>query len=270
VTNTTYRRICIDCGKRVAPKSLRCRACQHKTQVKSAPITCQRCGAAYINKRRNKGEGTKYCSRECAFADHKAWRKGFIKERTRFPFTKVYFRRCRKCDRPFVGRRQEQAACSESCAYEIQKQKLKVPPREKVCYECGASFLGHGNSKFCSEQCSRRDYRKRHGHDHGKHRKRAKRAGVAYEPVNAMLVFQRDGWRCQVCGRSTPKSRRGTNHSNAPELDHRVPLAAGGPHSYDNVQCACRRCNGAKGSRFIVGQLPLFGGGRIKSHAAVS
>jgi 5-methylcytosine-specific restriction endonuclease McrA len=29
----------------------------------------------------------------------------------------------------------------------------------------------------------------------------------------------------------------------APTLDHIVPLSKGGSHTYDNLQCACFRCN---------------------------
>lgn len=35
-------------------------------------------------------------------------------------------------------------------------------------------------------------------------------------------------------------------------------LSQGGPHTYSNVQCACRACNIRKGSQSEVGQLPLL------------
>ena len=66
------------------------------------------------------------------------------------------------------------------------------------------------------------------------------------------------GWRCQVCGVSTPKSLRGKLVDRSPELDHRVPLAMGGSHTWDNVQTACRKCNAAKGAHRVVGQMNLF------------
>jgi hypothetical protein len=42
----------------------------------------------------------------------------------------------------------------------------------------------------------------------------------------------------------------------APELDHIIPLASGGAHVWDNVQCTCRKCNGEKGAE-VLGQLRL-------------
>jgi 5-methylcytosine-specific restriction endonuclease McrA len=99
---------------------------------------------------------------------------------------------------------------------------------------------------------------------------------VEYQYINRTKVFERDGWRCQMCGKATPKYRKGTRYPNAPELDHRTPLALGGPHTYANTQCACRACNAAKGATASIGQLPLieaWGGGgqgpqQIAAHRA--
>lgn len=148
------------------------------------------------------------------------------------------------------------------------------PPRSHntpaKCKRCGVVFDRpkgtNGRPKaFCSRRCTRKyghkknrpRYRKLHGNQ-STHRARARKAGVSYEPVSRQRVFDRDGWRCQVCGKATPPTRIGTQHANAPELDHRVPLAMGGPHSYANVQCTCRACNHAKGGKIILGQLPLY------------
>jgi len=56
-------------------------------------------------------------------------------------------------------------------------------------------------------------------------------------PVNRRTVFERDGHRCQYCGRQ------------AENLDHVVPRSQGGEHSWLNVVAACRRCNSTKGGR---------------------
>jgi 5-methylcytosine-specific restriction endonuclease McrA len=76
--------------------------------------------------------------------------------------------------------------------------------------------------------------------------------------VNPIKVFERDGWRCGVCGKKTPKRWRGTTKDNAPELDHRISMGIGGGHTYENCQCACRKCNREKGHLIAVGQLPLI------------
>ena len=78
------------------------------------------------------------------------------------------------------------------------------------------------------------------------------------EVFDPLEVLERDGWRCQICGVSTPKKLRGSCDPRAPELDHVVALANGGEHSRANTQCACRRCNGLKGAGKPQGQISLF------------
>ncbi len=88
--------------------------------------------------------------------------------------------------------------------------------------------------------------------------RRVQKSAALSENIDLEAVFVRDGWHCQICGCATPAERRGTRHQNAPELDHRIPLSRGGTHTYDNVQCACHRCNLRKGNRSVAGQLPLW------------
>lgn len=59
--------------------------------------------------------------------------------------------------------------------------------------------------------------------------------------LNRRNLFARDGLRCQYCGRKFP--------SNELSLDHVVPRSQGGGTSWENVVCACMRCNVKKGGR---------------------
>ncbi|MCC7107614.1 MAG: HNH endonuclease [Chloroflexi bacterium] len=61
-----------------------------------------------------------------------------------------------------------------------------------------------------------------------------------------MAVLRRDEWRCRACGCETPQALRGTCDPSAPEVDHIVPVAKGGAHTMDNLQCLCRTCNALK------------------------
>jgi len=56
-------------------------------------------------------------------------------------------------------------------------------------------------------------------------------------PLTRNAVFARDKHRCQYC--------RGPAES----LDHVIPRAKGGGHTWENVVACCRRCNIRKGSR---------------------
>jgi 5-methylcytosine-specific restriction endonuclease McrA len=50
-------------------------------------------------------------------------------------------------------------------------------------------------------------------------------------------VFIRDGHLCQYCGRT------------AENVDHVLPRSRRGPHTWENVVAACRRCNSRKKDR---------------------
>lgn len=74
---------------------------------------------------------------------------------------------------------------------------------------------------------------------------RAGAAGVAFEPVYRIEVYERDGWVCQLC--SLPVSWfLSWPHDWSPVLDHRVPLIQGGDHVESNVQLAHAVCNAWK------------------------
>jgi len=69
--------------------------------------------------------------------------------------------------------------------------------------------------------------------------RRGRRRGAYIEGVSRTFVYERDGGRCHICGKKVPE--KGWH------LDHIIPLARGGEHSYRNVAVACPRCNLAKG-----------------------
>ena len=90
----------------------------------------------------------------------------------------------------------------------------------------------------------------------GSHKRRAAVRSDEYERFDAIKVFERDGWRCHLCGKKTLKSKRGTKHDLAPELEHITSLKDGGGHTLRNVACSCRKCNAVKNSD-SYGQLNL-------------
>lgn len=143
------------------------------------------------------------------------------------------------------------------------KREAAMPP-PKLCRGCGAKVAR------CAQRCemcraralkvSVARFKASPAHKKGKRiRKAARRAierGIEAERFDPLEVLSRDGWCCHLCGCKTPKRLRGTYADNAPELDHIVPLSKGGKHTRLNTACACRKCNGSKGSD-IIGQLRL-------------
>lgn len=98
----------------------------------------------------------------------------------------------------------------------------------------------------------------RNVHNRKSHNRRAKIAGVMVDAVNPIEIFERDGFKCQLCG---IKTRLDYNryHPKRSELDHIIPLSLGGEHSKRNTQCLCRHCNATKRNAGIGDQLRLFG-----------
>lgn len=226
VFSTTFpdKRFCSD----------KCRRSAQDSKGINRTCECLGCGKAFRPLRHDR---IGYCSRLCA--SHHVTRKPRAKAPPR-------------PKRPIVCR---------GCAVELSNRKLRLcdPCRQKTiyvkkvpaftqCADCGSSIPG-----ACARcgPCSKKRGRKLAAAKHGrvkKHKERAARYGVPYEPINPIAVFERDGWTCKGCGRPTPKGFRGTLAASAPELDHIIPMSKGGGHLWANVQCLCRACNGAKGA----------------------
>lgn len=87
---------------------------------------------------------------------------------------------------------------------------------------------------------------------------RARRVGHLRggDTIDRQALFQRDKWTCQLCGGRAPKRLIGTRDPFAPTIDHIIPLSKGGPHTWDNVQCAHARCNMSKRAT-LKGQLRI-------------
>jgi len=127
------------------------------------------------------------------------------------------------------------------------------------CLWCAAEIAkGH----TCSVEC--RIQRKADTKAASRKARKALQRGVTVETVKPRVVFERDQWHCYLCGVSTPEYLRGTLEHNAPELEHVVPLARGGQHSYANVRCACKACNMAKGTKDA--SAVAVGTGRVVEH----
>jgi 5-methylcytosine-specific restriction endonuclease McrA len=58
---------------------------------------------------------------------------------------------------------------------------------------------------------------------------------------NRRNIFARDGNRCQYCGKRFPTSEL--------SLDHVLPRSRGGQATWENIVCACVKCNVRKGGR---------------------
>lgn len=148
---------------------------------------------------------------------------------------------------------------------------------DRACELCGAPFSGRSDRRFCSKRCVNRCFavrrerpnrneeqrrqraaRRVRGEKYNPwtdamraayHRRRAKTHGVArVEKFSHLEVFERDGWRCGICGEAVDGGLAYPDRRSA-SLDHIIPIARGGQHERSNVQLAHLVCNQWKHAR---------------------
>lgn len=106
---------------------------------------------------------------------------------------------------------------------------------ECTCLTCGREFKAGKLRSFCSREC----YRNGVGTapDHDWYISRGWR----------LFIYDRDGWRCQLCGEPVDMVAD-TTHPSAPTLDHIVPRSRGGSDDPDNLRLTHRGCNARRQS----------------------
>jgi hypothetical protein len=214
-----------------------------RTHHQSKRMVCVNCRQSFAP---SYGSGPRiYCSRVCRHAA--AFGQKFLK--TYFSqLHAISWKACVCCGRAFlVKHRPGSATCSQECGKEETRRaandryRAARPLALRKCRRCGTEFMPeHAGREFCSLRCNKRNHS-------GKHAARAKKRGQPWEPVSPVKVFERDGWTCRICGNPTPQHLIGTRDDCAPELDHTVAIGLGGPSTYANTQCTCRKCNRDKG-----------------------
>lgn len=95
---------------------------------------------------------------------------------------------------------------------------------KKICKICGKIYyIKSINSLVCSDEC--------------RLIKHYKKVGISRI---RWIVFKRDNFTCQYCGRSPQK------HKIVLELEHIKPLSKGGNYSMKNLTTSCEQCNKGK------------------------
>lgn len=210
--------------------------------------TCPICSTSFTV--RGKRSGQRYCSDKCARREENNKRNAKREEDR--PLSK-----CAYCGQVFKNRG-GRIYCSQYCYIESKRPTLI----KSSCPICGSEVTQRGRKrKYCSKDCAIKAQEKVYRRNSLTRRALRVTNGKA-ERINPKEIFERDGWRCQLCGKKVSKKlykTKGTKrYANAPSLDHIIPLSKGGEHTRANVQCACYQCNCEKGAREL-GQLRLFG-----------
>lgn len=241
-----------------APKAARqCDITRTANAMARRTRVCEQCGTTFIQgslsrKQREAGHVARFCSNACRAKSVKVHESQAAAKRAEYqrwrmrrelpPISEILD--CERCGLAFRPRQYTMRRCPE-CSRSGSQARAQYR-----CQCCGTTYgyekTGGKPRQVCSEHCAnevRKAWKKR-----AKLLRKGRLRMPGSETVIAHKVLERDGWRCRACGCPTPKASRGTNADDAPELDHIVPLAKGGAHSYANTQCLCRRCNLLKGA----------------------
>jgi len=215
---------------------------------------CTHCGATY----QPKHHVAMYCRKACKLAAHRA-KSQSTHAATRREARGARQARALQLAQARAVREAEAIARRLSARTTLEQTRAAVAARcLSPCQVC-FSPVGKSNRKWCSRACYRRSSERRADKAIDKAKRRARTNTLPCERFSPLRVFERDGWKCRICGCATPRAKRGTYDNDAPELDHVVPLAARGHHTMSNTQCACRRCNGRKGATMPGGNAPSGG-----------
>jgi hypothetical protein len=219
------------CGVDGCPKPHRARGLcsshynqQHQPdRHRKSAVPCTWCGRTCL-----KATTQRYAQRFCSLDCRDTWRR-----RDRLPV-------------PFVGQ------------VIRPRPAQRQPPRSTKrwvagsCLRCARPYVAEDytdTAQFCSLTCARRVAKQRY---------RARKRSAYIADVRPRRIYERDGWRCQLC-RKPVQREQVVPAPLAPVIDHIVPLARGGTHEPANVQCAHFLCNSIKSDRMAkVVQLALM------------
>ncbi len=178
---------------------------------------------------------------------------------------------CIQCGVRIESGKTEAKYCSRECCGLAHKESGPRIRRRLVCVEPGCESKRTSQGGLCTTHHRHKaspdgvDWRQHRGNpEHYRKaqlikakRRRAKVRGLESENVDRDEVGRRDGWRCGICHRKI-NQRLVYPHLKSASLDHVIPLAAGGVHTYANSRIAHLDCNVRRGTVCSGEQLALI------------
>ena len=150
--------------------------------------------------------------------------------------------------------RKAQKETEKVLAFWDEHQKPRPLFRDFVvasCRNCGKPFVKEGQSRFYSDEC-RDSAKKAQRYRHDDRRLRRINASEC-DSITLDALINRDGLECWICGEPCDLEdsfwigKTFYAGNRYPSIDHVIPLARGGTHTWDNVRVAHRICNSIKG-----------------------
>lgn len=225
---------------------------------KTIPHPCKQCGRPLGGKHVS-GPVPKYCSRRC--------RERWNRENSPNHGAAASAKREAKIQANLEAYPDPTCAwCGGPC----ERNDMGVPPKfcKKSCRDSSsrAKILAEGrqcevsgcqNSVSAGQRCAThhaQQWRERNPEAYLEVRGayNLRKRGATVDEIDRQAVFERDGWTCGICGGSIDPELRWPDRMSA-QVDHVVPLAKGGDHSWENVQAAHFSCNAKKKDQAPVG-----------------
>lgn len=214
-------------------------------------LTCAQCNTSFERITWTIRPGPQYCSNRCKISYFRAKRPDYRKIPADLLEKRAISRKIVAQEKRLYAAwaRRAKIAAGESVGKTCRDCRAPVPKNAQRCEPCRMRARAEAKKRELKSPSRRAAKALREAHKRG-----AVPGSEKFDPIE---VLERCNWRCHLCGVKTPKRLRGTYDDRAPEVDHIVPLAAGGAHTRQNTACACRKCNQAKGAR-PLGQLQLL------------
>lgn len=242
-----HTKICKECGKEFVPKynghyddsAQYCSVeCANNAQKDKSLYVCKQCGKIFHRRKRGEDQ-CEFCSRECS-GKYKTEHRQMTQKKFFFGFQLI----CKQCGNTFFSSSKTATFCSEECR--LQWKSEHAAPMLiyfHECEHCGKKFESPQKTrKFCSDGCQRKSYDKKH---EIRRRTRKKINGDADYSISLKRLYKRDQGICAICGEEVDMMCD-PNSNEYGSIDHIIPLAKGGTHTWDNVQLAHRICNSNK------------------------
>ena len=231
----SYSIVCLNCGNEKLSRYRTTKFCSDQCRGKynkknrGHKQKCKQCNTTFYNYK----ERT-FCSYEC---NVKFLRDNPTPIQVYKPRPKR-IKSCINCNKEYDTHQDRSKYCSYKCKYEY---KVKMKPISNIkCKECGKWFSTTNKLKvFCSEKCGDKNYYRR---KEMLRRERIVSNGKVHWDISIERLLRRDGHSCYLCG-ETVNTKTDHNDDYYPSIEHVVPVAKGGTHTWDNVKLAHRRCN---------------------------
>lgn len=139
----------------------------------------------------------------------------------------------------------------------LNRSSLKEVKISK-CKTCDSVYRSTRNKVYCSIRCAN----KAHEMKKAIKRRKMEQNGVVDHSITLDKLIKRENKLCYICGDecdSNDFTISSKGHfivgKNYPSIEHVIPIAKGGTHTWDNVKLAHHHCNSIKSDNFLEPQL---------------